>query len=159
MFPENSDKLIIYAKEVVTKQKSKIRRTIVRNWTILYCLSLELKLDIMFLINLKDSWWHKRALHFVLALIFLSLQNMWINNWFFLWFECFYKQLCILKPRFTDEETATKVNLSSLAYNYSKSKPEISSLLDFSEIRNIVKELKNHNNLIISKPDKEIGCV
>ena len=30
--------------------------------------------------------------------------------------ECFYKQLCMLKPRSTDEKTATKVNLFSSAY-------------------------------------------
>ena len=77
----------------------------------------------------------------------------------FLGFECFYKQLCLLKPRSADKETATKVNLSSLAYNYSKSKPEKSSLLDFSEIRKVIKDLKNDNNLIITKPDKGNGCV
>ena len=63
----------------------------------------------------------------------------------------------MFKPRSIDKETATKVNLSSLAYNYSKLKPEKSSLLDFSEIRKIVRELKNYNNLIISKPDKGNG--
>ena len=77
----------------------------------------------------------------------------------FLGFECFYKQLCLLKPRSADRETATKVNLSSLAYNYSKSKPEKSSLFDFSEIRKVMQELKNDNNLIITKPDKGNGCV
>ena len=64
-----------------------------------------------------------------------------------------------MKPRSIDEETATKVNLSYLAYIYSKSKPDTSSLLDSSEIRNIVKELKNDNSLIISKPDKRNCCV
>ena len=77
----------------------------------------------------------------------------------FLGFESFYKQLCLLKPRSADKETATKVNLSSLAYNYSKSKPDKSSLLDFSEIRKVIKDLKNDNNLIITKPDKGNGCV
>ena len=51
-------------------------------------------------------------------------------------------------------ETTTKLNLSSLAYSYSKLKPEISNWLDFSEVRYIVKELKNDNTLIISKPDE-----
>ena len=65
----------------------------------------------------------------------------------------------MLKPRFIDEQNATKVNLTSLAYSYSKSKPEIRSLLEFSEIRKIVKELKNDNNLISAKSDKGNGCV
>ena len=46
-----------------------------------------------------------------------------------------------------------------MAYNYSKKKLEISTLLDFSELRNIVQVLKNHKNFIISKPDKENECV
>ena len=65
----------------------------------------------------------------------------------------------MLKPRSIDEKTTTKVKLSSLAYNYSKSKPEKSSLLYFSEIRKIVRELKYDNNLIISKPDQGYECV
>ena len=65
----------------------------------------------------------------------------------------------MLKPRSTDRETAIKVNLLYLAYNYSKSKPEKSSLLYFSEIRKIVRELKYDNNLIISKPDQGYECV
>ena len=48
----------------------------------------------------------------------------------------------MLKPRSIDEKTTTKVKLSSLAYNYSKSKPEKSSLLDLSEIRKIIQKLK-----------------
>ena len=48
----------------------------------------------------------------------------------------------MLKPRSNDEETAMKVNLSSLAYTYSKSKPKKSSLLNFSEIRKIVQQLE-----------------
>ena len=32
-------------------------------------------------------------------------------------------------------------------------------MLDFSEIRKVIKELKNDNNLIITKPDKGNGCV
>ena len=35
-----------------------------------------------------------------------------------------FKQLCMLKPRSADEEVATKLNLSSLAYYCSKSKLE-----------------------------------
>ena len=65
----------------------------------------------------------------------------------------------MLKPRSADDETTTKVNLSSLVYSYSKSKPEKSSLLDFSEIRKVIEELKNVNNLIITKPDKGNDCV
>ena len=53
----------------------------------------------------------------------------------------------MLKPRSTDRETAIKVNLLYLAYNYSKSKPEKSSLFDFSEIRKVIQELKNDNIL------------
>ena len=40
-----------------------------------------------------------------------------------------------------------------------KKKLEISTLLDFSELRNIVQVLKIHKNFIISKPDKENECV
>ena len=39
----------------------------------------------------------------------------------FLVLHCFYKQLSMLKPRSIDVETTTKVNLSSLAYDYSPS--------------------------------------
>ena len=46
-----------------------------------------------------------------------------------------------------------------MAYSNSKSKPEKSSLLDFYEIRKINRELKNDSNIIITKPDKENGCV
>ena len=65
----------------------------------------------------------------------------------------------MLKPRSVDEETATKVNLLSLVYNYSKTKLEKSSLLDFSEKRKIIRELKKDNNLIVTKPEKGNGCV
>ena len=65
----------------------------------------------------------------------------------------------MLKPRSIDEETATKVNLLSLVYNYSKTKLEKSSLLDFSEKRKIIRELKKDNNLIVTKPEKGNGCV
>ena len=65
----------------------------------------------------------------------------------------------MLKFRSVDVKTDTKINLSFLAYSYSKSKPEKSSLLDFYEIRKIIRELKNDSNIIITKPDKENGCV
>ena len=65
----------------------------------------------------------------------------------------------MLKPRSVDEETATKVNLLSLVYNYSKTKLEKSSLLDFSEKKKIIRELKKDNNLIVTKPEEGNGCV
>ena len=77
----------------------------------------------------------------------------------FLGFEGFYKQLCHLKPRSKSEETVFKVNLASIAYNYCKLKPDKSNLLDVSEIRKIIRNLKNDENIIISKPDKGSGCV
>ena len=77
----------------------------------------------------------------------------------FLGFESFFKQLCTLKPRSMAEETATKVNLASAAYNYCKLKSDINNIVDMSEIRQVVKNLKNDENIIISKPDKGNGCV
>ena len=77
----------------------------------------------------------------------------------FLGFESFYKQLCSLKPRSLSEETATKVNIATLAYKYCKLKPDKSKLLDMSEIRKVIKNLKNDENIIISKADKVNVCV
>ena len=55
------------------------------------------------------------------------------------------------------EETATKVNLPSAAYNSCKLKSDNSTIVDMSEIRQVVKNLKNDENIIISKPDKGNG--
>ena len=74
-------------------------------------------------------------------------------------FKSFYKQLCRLKSRPMSEETATKVNIASMTYNYCKLKPEKGNLLDLSEIREVIKNFKTDKNLIISKPDKGNGCV
>ena len=46
----------------------------------------------------------------------------------------------MFKPRYIDEGTVTKVNLSSLAYNYHKLKPEIIVFFYFLEITNKAKE-------------------
>ena len=58
-----------------------------------------------------------------------------------------------------NQETATKVNLPALAYNYCKLKPGKSNLLDVSEIKKVIKKLKIDENIIISKPDKGNNCV
>ena len=50
----------------------------------------------------------------------------------------FLKTTMYFKTRSANEETATKDNLSFMAYNSSKSKPHKSSLLDFSEIRKVI---------------------
>ena len=55
------------------------------------------------------------------------------------------------------EETATKVYLASLAYNYCKLKSDKSNILDMSEIRKVIENLKKDENIIISKPDKGNG--
>ena len=41
----------------------------------------------------------------------------------------------MFKPRSIDEETATKIKLSPLAFNYIESKFKINSLFDFSQVR------------------------
>ena len=77
----------------------------------------------------------------------------------FLGFEKLYKQLSKLKPRSDSEEVAAKVNLASIAYNYCKLKSDESEVLNISEIRKVIGNLKKDDSVIISKPDKGNGCV
>ena len=46
-----------------------------------------------------------------------------------------------------------------MAPNYCKSKPEKLKMLDLSEIRNTIKNLKNDDNLFVFKLDKPNGFV
>ena len=78
---------------------------------------------------------------------------------FFLAIDSCLNSICSLKPRWLSEETATKFNLAALAYNYCKLKPDKRNLFDVSEIRKIIKNLKNDEYIIISKLDKGNGCV
>ena len=156
---EDFDKFNNYVEEVVIKQKNK---TIKDNSKKLNDLILRKfgTLARYKVFNYSDRQLTEQE-SFALSLgINFSLPPKHVDKeLIFLGFECFYKQLSTLKSRSVDEETAMKVNLSSLAYNYSKSKPEKSSLLNLSEIRKVVQDLKNDSSLIISKPDKGNGCV
>ena len=77
----------------------------------------------------------------------------------FLGFESFYKQSNKLKPRSDSEEKTFKANLSAMAYNYCKLKPEQNNLLNIAEIKKSITNLKMEKSLIITKPDKGSGCV
>ena len=46
-----------------------------------------------------------------------------------------------------------------MAYSYCKLKPDKNNVLDVSEIRNLIKNQKTEESLIISKPDKGNGYV
>ena len=64
-----------------------------------------------------------------------------------------------LQPRSHSEEIATKVNLTALAHNYCKLKPNNSELLNVSEVINVIRNLKKDDTVIISRTDKGNGCV
>ena len=61
----------------------------------------------------------------------------------FLGFESFYKQSNKLKPRSVSEEKTFKANLSAMAYNYCKLKPEPNNLINIEEVRNSIRNLKD----------------
>ena len=148
-----------YVKEVVAKQKEKIQKE--NNKKIENLINLKFgtlaKYNVLNLSNRKLTEQEKFALS--LGINFSLPPTHVDKETVFLGFESFYKQLCKLKPRSNADETSTKVNLTSLAYNYCKLKPEENKLFDFSKIRNIIKELKKDDKLLISKPDKGNGCV
>ena len=77
----------------------------------------------------------------------------------FLGFESFYKQSNKLKPRSVSEEKTFKANLSAMAYNYCKLKPEPNNLINIEEVRNSIRNLKMEKSLIITKPDKGNRCI
>ena len=58
-------------------------------------------------------------------------------------------KLSKLKPRSHSEEVAAKVNLAAIAYNYCKLKPDKSELLNVSEMRKVVGNLKKDDSVII----------
>ena len=52
---------------------------------------------------------------------------------------------------------AFKANLTAMAYNYCKLKPEQNHSLNILEIKKSIRNLKMENTIIITKPDKGNG--